>query len=114
MAVDDGVAFAGFDERADSRPVFSPSMAPAKSESGSVQSTDGIFDTLLSISDAAACQEETQTVPIFGDVLQGWTEGALGSYPTSRTHPRPCNAERRRSHRVGFPHFFDTERMAGE
>lgn len=57
-----------------------PASCPAK-RILSIESyrPDGSFDAVVVDLDAAVGQEETQAIPVFGDVFQGFTQGRFGS-----------------------------------
>lgn len=77
----DGVEFAGLDERGDCRPVFGPGVVACEECVLAVQRNrpDGSFDTVVVELDAAVSEEETQPVPVFGDVIQSLAERRFGS-----------------------------------
>jgi hypothetical protein len=73
----DGIEFAGFDQRGDSRPVLGPGIVSGKECVLPIEGygLDGPLDAIVVDPDAAIGQEELQAVPVFGDVAKASPSG---------------------------------------
>lgn len=76
----DGVEFASLDERGNGYPVLGPCIMPRKERVLGIECNwpDGSLDAAVVNLDATVGEEELQTIPVFGDVRQGFAERRLG------------------------------------
>jgi len=77
----DGIEFAGLDERRDSSPVLRSCVVSCEESILPVQCNrpDCPFDGIVVDLDPAVGQEDTEAIPVFGDIGQSFAERRLAS-----------------------------------
>lgn len=75
----DSLELAGFDQRSDGRPLLCSRIVSGEESVLSVQRNrpDGPFDGIVVDLDPAVGQEDTEAIPVFGDIGQSFAERRL-------------------------------------
>lgn len=87
-----GVEFGSLNDRGDGGPVFGSGVMASEECILPIESfrPDGSLHAVVVDFDAAVCQEELWTLPLFGDVFQGFTKRRFGS-DTGTVMNEPCS-----------------------